>query len=335
MTVRSWKVRVLGEVHQLILNIGVDGARQLAPSKVGRQCVDTAFNVMSDENFDIGITHAGFAITALPHKPFLDRVWERSGGKNGEITLRIESGSNRNGDLLGIPSGAIARLILFHLSSEAYVNNSRVVELGSSMRAFLSRMGISPGGKTLKIVREQSRRIAMCRLTFFNEGAKNTMVSNGSFVRNAILGNPQYESAPFWQDKVELDEGFFNSLKDHPLPLREAAIRQLSNKSLALDIYVYLAYRLHVLTKQTPVSWTALFAQFGSGVKEKKVFVNGFKEPLALALSAYPEAKVEIADTGLILYPSDSPVPKAPIRGIRVASFRSSEGLTLIGGASN
>jgi hypothetical protein len=325
----------VGEVHQLILDIGVDGARQLAADKVGRQCVDAAFSVMSDENFDIGITHAGFAITALPHKPFLDRVWERSGGKNGEITLRIESGANRNGDLVGIPSGAIARLILFHLSSEAYVNNSRIVELGSSMRAFLSRMGISPGGKTLKIVREQSRRIALCRLTFFNEGKKNTMVSNGSFVRNAILGNTQDETTPFWQDTVELDEGFFNSLKDHPLPLREAAIRQLSNKSLALDIYVYLAYRLHVLQKPTPVSWAALYAQFGGGVKEKKVFVNGFKEPLALALSAYPEAKVQISETGLLLHPSDSPVPKTPIRGNRVASFRSSGGLTLIGGSSD
>jgi hypothetical protein len=191
-------------------------------------------------------------------------------------------------------------------------------------------MGISPGGKTLKIVREQSRRIALCRLTFYNEGKKNTMVSNGSFVRNAVLGNPQDESVPFWQDTVELDEGFFNSLRDHPLPVREAAIRQLSNRSLALDIYVYLAYRLHVLTKPTPVSWAALFAQFGSGVKEKKVFINGFKEPLALALSAYPEAKVEQSDTGLILYPSASPVPKAPVRGSRVASYKSSGGLTLI-----
>ncbi len=218
----------MGEVHQLILDIGVENARQLAFDKVGRQCVDAAFCVMSDENFDIGITHAGFAITALPHKPFPDRVWERSGGKNGEITLRIESGSNRSGDMVGIPSGSIARLILFHLSSEAYVNNSRVVELGSSMRAFLLRMGISPGGKTLKIVREQSRRIALCRLTFFNEGKKNTMVSNGSFIRNALLGNTQDERTPFWQDTVELDEGFFNSLRDHPLPVREAAIRQSS-----------------------------------------------------------------------------------------------------------
>jgi len=68
------------------------------------------------------------------------------------------------------------------------------------------------------------------------------------------------------------------------------------------------------------------------GVKQKKVFVNGFKEPLASPLSAYPEAKVETADTGLILHPSDSPVPKTPIR---VASFRNSGGLALIGGASD
>jgi len=65
------------------------------------------------------------------------------------------------------------------------------------------------------------------------------------------------------------------------------------------------------------------------------VFVNGFKGHLASALSAYPEAKVETANTGLILHPSDGPVPKTPIRGIRVASFSNSGGLALIGGASD
>lgn len=113
-----------------------------------------------------------------------------------------------------------------------------------------------------------------------------------------------------WQDTVELDEAFFKSLTEHPLPLREAAIQQLSGRSMAIDLYVFLSYRLHVLEKPMPVSWKALYAQFGGGYREQRVFVNEVKEPLKIALAAYPKARVDINEAGLILHPSDSPVPR-------------------------
>jgi hypothetical protein len=49
---------------------------------------------------------------------------------------------------------------------------------------------------------------------------------------------------------MRLDEDFYQSLIEHPLPLREAAIRQISSRSLAIDLYVWLAYRLHILSGQ-------------------------------------------------------------------------------------
>ena len=47
-------------------------------------------------------------------------------------------------------------------------------------------------------------------------------------------------------------------------PLREA-IRELRDRSMSLDIYVWLALRLHSLSKGTPISWTAAHARFGAG----------------------------------------------------------------------
>jgi hypothetical protein len=42
------------------------------------------------------------------------------------------------------------------------------------------------------------------------------------------------------------------------------------------------------------------------------------KEPLALALAAYPEARVEVDDeTGLTLHPSQPPVPERRLLPIR------------------
>jgi hypothetical protein len=301
----------LGDVHQLILTKGLDEAKQFADSKLERQCFDAAAAVLQDERFDLNILHSGFAMTALPHRSVPDLVWERAGGQNGELKLHVESGYGPDKKAIGIPYGSVARLILIHLSSEAVANNSRVVPLGPNMKCFLERMGISPGGKSRAMVRDQARRISMCRLTFFAKRERDTVMTNGSFVKTAVIVDDFPDKQPaFWQDTVELDEAFFKSLKDHPLPLREAAIRQLSGRSMALDLYVFLSYRLHALTKPTPVSWAALYRQFGAGFKKQWVFVQGVKAPLELALAAYPEAKVDITEKGLILHPSESPVPK-------------------------
>ena len=47
------------------------------------------------------------------------------------------------------------------------------------------------------------------------------LVTNGAFVRDAILPlNPNApEQLPLWQERVRLDEGFYQSLIEHPLPI--------------------------------------------------------------------------------------------------------------------
>jgi Plasmid encoded RepA protein len=179
------------------------------------------------------------------------------------------------------------------------------------MNAWLTAMGIPVGGKTYQIVREQSRRISRCRLTFFRRSENAEIVTNGAFVRDAILPlNPDApEQLPLWQERVRLDEGFFQSLIEHPLPIREAAIRRISNRSMAIDLYIWLAYRLHVLRGPVEVSWPALRRQFGESYGELRFFRRDALSPLKLALAVYPEARVNVDErTGLILYPSPPPV---------------------------
>jgi hypothetical protein len=57
---------------------------------------------------------------------------------------------------IGVPYGSIARMILLYLQTQAVRTRSREVELGASMNAWLTAMGIPIGGKTYQIVREQS-----------------------------------------------------------------------------------------------------------------------------------------------------------------------------------
>jgi hypothetical protein len=116
---------------------------------------------MSDEQQRIGIMHAGFAMTALPHKAINETIWVRQGNN---IKLRLESGMDADNKVVGLPFGAIARIILLYLQTEAVKTKSRDIELGRSMNHWLTTMGIDNGGKTYKLVREQSRRLSLCRL---------------------------------------------------------------------------------------------------------------------------------------------------------------------------
>jgi hypothetical protein len=303
----------MGKVHQLILSKGIDEAKAQTADKLERQCVETAFAVMSDEQQRIGIMHAGFAMTALPHKAINETIWVRQGNN---IKLRLESGMDADDKVVGLPFGAIARIILLYLQTEAVKTQSRDIELGRSMNHWLTTMGIDNGGKTYKLVREQSRRLSLCRLTFYRVTDEATIITNGSFVRDAILPSRDTDQLQFWREAVRLDEGFFQSLIDHPLPVREAAIREIGHRSMALDIYVWLAYRLHQLSKPTAITWKALHDQFGGGYQHVRQFKAKFKEPLALALAAYPEAILEAGDAGLKLYPSPPAVAERRLGGV-------------------
>jgi Plasmid encoded RepA protein len=253
----------MGEVHQLILREGLEGARSIACTRADRQAVEAAAAVMAEEVSRLGITHAGFAMTSLPHKRIEEPLWRRQGHR---ATLLVESGRTGTGDWIGVPYGSVARLILLYLQTEAIRTSSPEVELGRSMHAWLSRMGISAGGKNYKLVLEQARRISACRLTFLTEIPGAELRQNGAFVQDAITltAATDERQRALWQDRVRLDNGFWRSLREHPVPVREEAVRAIGARSLALDVYIWLAYRLHVLTKATPVGWTPLHAQFGA-----------------------------------------------------------------------
>jgi hypothetical protein len=310
----------MATVHDLILCQGIEATRSLSNSKAERVAADAAFSVLTDETQRIGVIHAGFAMTALPHRATVQNIWQR---QSGDVKLLLESGRTSATESVGLPYGSIARMILLYLQTEAVKTRSRDVELGRSMNTWLNSMGMGTGGRNYNLVREQSKRLSLCRLTFLRETAKQTFVTNGSFVHDAILPNENSDDdqLQLWRPSVRLDEGFYKSLIEHPLPVREAAIRSLGHRSMAIDIYLWLAYRLHLLEKSVKLTWHNLADQFGSGFADIKNFKKKFKDPLMLALAVYPDAKVELEDGGLRLYPSRPPVE--PLAGgstkVRVA----------------
>jgi hypothetical protein len=301
----------MGHVHQLICQHGLEAARARVDTKAERHAVEAAAALLADEEGRLGITHAGFAMTSLPHKRIEEALWRREGHRT---TLLVESGHSRKGHLIGVPYGSIARLILLYLQTEAIRTNSPEVELGRSMKSWMSRMSLSTGGRTYQLVTEQARRISACRLTFFTDrenGGEGR--HNGAFVQDAIsfAGVADDNQPSLWQDRVRLDPGFWRSLREHPVPVREEAIRAIGTRSLAIDVYIWLAYRLHALSRRTPVTWAALHGQFGAGFRLLRQIKPTFLEALGLALAVYPEARVDADRDGIVLHPSPPAVPRA------------------------
>jgi hypothetical protein len=299
----------MAEIHQLILKEGIEEARRQAQSKHERQVVEAAYQVLSDDAEKIGFTYSGFALTSLPHRPQDDTTWRREGHN---LIMLIQSGVDRQGKPLGLPFGSYARFILLFLQSEAIRTRSREIELGRSMRVWLGSMGLSIGGKTYKQVTDQARRISGCTLTFYADHKGTELMRRGGFVDGAINMTDALDDQPgLWQERVLLNEEFYRALCDHPVPLSESALRAIGPRSMVIDVYIWLAYRLHALKRDVEVRWPALYAQFGGGYGAIRFFRRHFIECLAMATAAYPEAHVSLSDGGVILRPSRPPIAKA------------------------
>jgi hypothetical protein len=292
----------MAEIHRLIVRQGIEEARRQAVTKHDRMVVEAAYQALSEESERLGFTYSGFALTSLPHKPPADRIWRREGYN---LTLLLESGTARDGTSVGLPFGSYARFILLFLQSEAIKTSSREIELGRSMRVWLGSMGLSIGGTTYRLVTEQARRISACRLTFFADRDGAQIRQNGQFVDTDITMSDVITDQPrLWQDRVVLNHEFYRALREHPVPLSENALRAIGPRSMVIDVYIWLAYRLHSLTRDVEVSWAALYNQFGAGYGRLRAFRLNFVPCLQIALAAYPDAHVSIEEKGVVLRPS-------------------------------
>jgi hypothetical protein len=291
----------MGSLHRRLEEYGQQSLLLQAPTKTARKLIEIAAATLSDDSDERVFTHPVLCLTILPHRARPEReIWKRA---NGPYTLMVQPTADHDGTYHGVPHGSKARLILLYLQTEAVKTNSRVIELGTSMRRWLRSMGVTITGPNYQEVRRQAQKIerALVSFTFTGEGAliswQDTII-RGSFER------------PCSSDEirtVELSESFFKAITERPVPVCEAAIRLLGERCMALDLYLWLAYRLHSLQRPTLVSWPALHNQFGAATRLLKHFKPHFAREIEAALAAYPDARVDLADDGIRLHPSPSP----------------------------
>jgi hypothetical protein len=189
----------------------------------------------------------------------------------------------------------------------------RYVNIGGSVREFLRRLNIDPGGKSMAQFRKQMLALSCCRMTL------GMMTANGPAQVNAepIEGFQAWHTdedgqQTLWPGYIRLTEKFFESLMEHAVPLETEAIGRLQNSAFDLDAYSWLAHRLWRVNDPNGVlvSWAALKEQFGQEYSATKDFRRRFLGALKNATGAYKDARIEVAKGGLRLLPSPPPVKR-------------------------
>jgi hypothetical protein len=279
---------------------------------VQRRAVKAVAEIATDPD---GITLA-FIHTVLcqAYLPYRDpgrhvREWTRT---NGGISLMVQAGAAQRPDRglvkVGLPFGPKPRLILGYLNAQALRQQSPVIDVGGSLTRFVRRLGLDTGGRTQNPVRDQLERLSAARVVL---GMKSTTI-NTNIVDAFDLWSGEDGQRLLWPSVVRLSDGYFRSLMDHAVPLDERALAVLSHTAMGLDIYAWLAQRLHrvALGQDVLVPWPLLHDQFGAGYGRLRDFRAAFCVAARQVLAVYPDARVEIDGHGLVLRHSKPPVAR-------------------------
>ena len=282
----------------------------------------------AEEAGSIGFCSRIFTQLSLPY---------RDPGTSGAITWVRQNGPMRLqlNPLLDIddsgqpvpafPYGKYPRLILPWLSTQVVLreadlesDGSLTIELGDSMRDFLKLLDLPYGGKSGRLMREQARRLFGADILFSEDRGRSLLGDR----RQRVYKMPVSQAYELWWDydvpdqqalwgnNVRLSSAFVQSVLTAKIPTDMRALKLLSEKGgpLAMDIYLWLSYRLFVARRPTLVPWEALQAQFGSQTERPRRFKQSFTSKLILISLVYPEAVFKEVDKGLMIYPSPSPL---------------------------
>ena len=260
---------------------------------------------------DMAFTHAVFCQVGLPRSKVEGREFMR---QSGAAWVNVQAGYLDEGQgpvQQPVPYGALPRLALAHLSTHAVRHKTREIPIGDSAAQFLELMGMDTQGARYTNLRRQMHALAACRLQLGYKGR----TFNGQAIEqfDAWLANKDIKQRALWPGLMVLTEHFYSSLLKGAVPLDLRALHVLKGSALALDVYAWLAYRLHRIEgRGVTVHWAPLreqFAQEYTGKDADKNFKGAFLPQLRKVLAVYPQAKVKPVRGGLLLLGSPPPIP--------------------------
>ncbi|HEX7072410.1 MAG TPA: replication protein RepA [Hyphomicrobiaceae bacterium] len=253
----------------------------------------------------LGFMARAMVQATMPHRRMPGNEFTRT---NGAFTMTMLAPSK-----IGLPYGSIPRLVTGFLTTEAVRTKSREIVLGRTLSKFMAELDLAPtGGRwgTIPRLRDQMTRLFACSISCTYTSGNSFGLENVNIADKATLWwTPhQPDQAALWESTVVLSDRFFTEITENPVPIDLRALKALKRSPMALDVYLWLTYRLSYVKGRTAIPWAALQLQFGADYpttdQGRRDFKKAFLRALGKVAVVYPAARLDTAPDSLILLPS-------------------------------
>ena len=283
----------------------------------------------ADETLDVSYMSKSFCPSALP----LRRQFERGTDTKKEVStfrrtdqwfslgvstkpIHIPGDNGGESVQFGLPYGARARLLILWMATQARshsrTSGDRFLEIGR-ITEWLEDVGIASNPDAITAAKEQLVRLSSAEFTMSLTDKSRTRQDSYNLMESVIFANEDlrnYRDGKIGQVRFPLglklsSRAFEDFTGQAVIPVSTDALRSISNNAMAIDLYLYLSYRLPLIAPgdSENLSWKKLAKQFGAGETPSR-FRIVFKPSLEKALLAYQGANVDINDEGLVMYHS-------------------------------
>lgn len=280
-------------------------------------------SLLDRERPDLRYVTPQIASTSLPYKepPADTQVWFR---RNGDLLFTIAPGIVVDEDdqarNLGYAFGAVPRMLIAHLSTQAVLTGDPKIFLPHSMAELIRDLGMgsATGGKKGNIsrFRNQTERLLHSSITLQQRGHPH--LDQGVRLGIANSWRLWWNDNPGQRSFIDLSDIFFKLAISSPAPVSMHALKLFQKNPVQMDLYWWLTYRFSYLDRPTQVTWDQLMEQFGfqlaPGPQGRHQFKKAIIDALAKVLAVYQAARVEVTKHGLLLSPSP---PHIPFKGLR------------------
>ena len=240
------------------------------------------------ETRSLGYMPRILVLTTLPHSRPTTNRFERI---NGRYSLRLEARRS-----IGLPYGVYPRLILIYLTTQAVCAKSPEIDLGRTPNDLARRLGLAPisGPRgTSKRLHDQLHRLLSTRFRWQHTKDFRTQESAGGLITSSdptleLLKGCFQRLQPTWNPELVLSRQFFQEITRSAVPVDLRAIELLKSSPLAIDIYIWLTYRMSYLRRPCLIPWKALELQFGATYSRSRDFRRSLCTHLREVVGVYP-----------------------------------------------
>ena len=247
----------------------------------------------------------------MPHSETEERIFERMDGRL-KVTYADVHG-------VGLPYGGLPRLIMAWVAAEVKLKKSKRIDINRSLTSFLRELNISSTGGnkgSVRRVKTQLLRLFSCAV-----GHQISEHNSESIETLSLATKQQYWWTPLTTETgisdgsyIELSQEFYNQIIESSAPVDMRVLSLLKTSPMAMDVYIWLTYKMSIITEPVTISWPQLKKQIGVGYASDKKGLNrfqeAFKKHLVTVKILYPNVRVELLYGRLQLLPSPPHVSK-------------------------